>query len=119
MEGFMVSGIKWANAGLMFFLELGVLIATGYWGFTLQGSLAVRLLAGIGAPALFIAVWAVFGAAKGARIPLTGIARVVLEVLWFGGGALALAASGAVTTGCVFAAVFVVNALLRLIFGDI
>ena len=51
-------------------------------------------------------------------IPLTGFARVVLEVLWFGGGAAALVMAGSVTPGIVFAAVYLVNAALRLLWNQ-
>ncbi|GII54983.1 hypothetical protein Pth03_33720 [Planotetraspora thailandica] len=115
----MLTMAKGVNAALMFFLELGVLFAAGYWGFTVSEHVALRLLAGLGAPALFIAVWAVFGAANNPPVPLTGAARVVLEVLWFGGGAAALVASGLVTTGTVFAALYVVNAVLRLVWHQV
>lgn len=94
---------KGANLLLMFLLELGVLFSVGYWGLTLDAALLVRIAAAAGGVALLVAVWAVFGAAKDARIPLRGPSRAVLEVLWFGGGAAALAAAGAVA----------VNAALR------
>ncbi|MFF4987598.1 YrdB family protein [Streptosporangium saharense] len=110
----MLSLAKNLNLLVMFLLELGVLGATGFWGFTVGQNWPLRLLLGLGTPALFIAVWAVFGAANDARIPLTGLARVVLEVLWFGGGAVALVMAGRLVPGLVFAAVYVVNAALRL-----
>lgn len=115
----MLTVAKGANAALMFFLELGVLISVGYWGFTVSSNLAVKLLAGLGGPAIFIAIWAVFGAAKDAMIPLTGVARAVLEIVWFGGGAAALLASGLVWSGAVFAALYVINAVLRLVWNQV
>ncbi|GAA3125095.1 YrdB family protein [Streptosporangium carneum] len=111
----MLSLAKNANLLVMFLLELGVLASTCYWGFTVGQNWPVKLLLGLGAPALFIVVWAVFGAANGAQIPLTGLARVALEVLWFGGGAAALVMAGRLTPGVVFAAVYVVNAALRVL----
>ncbi|MEV7007825.1 YrdB family protein [Streptosporangium sp. NPDC051022] len=114
----MLSLAKNANLLVMFLLELGVLGATGYWGFTAGQGRPVKLLLGLGAPALFIVVWALFGAANGATIPLTGLARVALEVLWFGGGAAALVMAGRPTSGIVFAAVYVVNAALRLLWNQ-
>ncbi|MGW0806704.1 YrdB family protein [Nonomuraea sp. NPDC002799] len=117
----MLTIAKGANAALMFFLELGVLASVGYWGFTLSPNWAIKLLAGLGAPALFIAAWALFGAGGGANatFPLTGLARAALEILWFGGGAAALYASGLITPAVVFFAVFVVNAVLRLIWKQV
>ncbi len=117
----MLTLVKGANLALMFLLELGVLAATGYWGFTVSPHWAVKLLAGIGAPALFIAAWALFGAGGGANayFPATGAARVVLEIVWFGGGALALHTAGAVTPAVVLAALFVLNAVLRIVWKQV
>jgi hypothetical protein len=106
--------LKGANLGLMFLLELAVYGAVAWWGFTLPGGPIVRLLAGLGAPALFAVVWAVFGSPK-AKIPLRGLGRAVLEVLWFGGGALAFLSVAGLATATVFAAAFVVNAVLRIV----
>ncbi|MFE3457026.1 DUF2568 domain-containing protein [Nocardiopsis aegyptia] len=105
---------KGANLLLMFLLELGVLFSVGYWCLTLDASLLVRVGASVVGVALFVAVWAVFGAAKDARIPLRGPSRAALEVLWFGGGAAALAMAGAVGAALAFAALFALNAALRL-----
>ncbi|MEQ4724963.1 YrdB family protein [Nonomuraea sp. B19D2] len=112
---------KHANAALMFFLELGVLASVGYWGFTVSDLWMIKLLAGLGGPALFIAVWALFGAGGGANavFPLTGLARAALEILCFGGGAAALYASGLVTPAAVFFALFVLNAVLRIIWKQV
>ncbi|MEV0591111.1 YrdB family protein [Nonomuraea cavernae] len=113
----MLTVAKGANMALMFFLELGVLASVGYWGFTLNGSWGVKLLAGLGGVALFVAAWALFGAGGGtnAVFPATGLARAVLEIVWFGGGALALYAAGLTTPAAVLTALFVVNAVLRLV----
>ncbi|MFG1696351.1 YrdB family protein [Nonomuraea sp. NPDC049309] len=112
---------KNANALLMFLLELGVLASVAYWGFTLGSNRGVKLLAGIGGPALFIAAWALFGAGGGANavIPLTGPARAALEIIWFGGGALALYAAGLRTPAFGFLALFIVNAVLRLLWNEV
>ncbi|WP_433511009.1 YrdB family protein [Nonomuraea sp. CA-143628] len=117
----MLTIAKGANAALMFFLELGVLASVGYWGFTVSPNWAIKLLAGLGGPALFIAVWALFGAGGGANatFPLTGLARAALEILWFGGGALALYAASLATPAAVFAAVFVLNAVLRIVWKQV
>lgn len=103
-----------ANDLLMFLLELGVLAAVGYWAFTLAVPLWLRFaIAAIGI-AVFVTVWALFGAAADATYPATGIWRAVLEIGWFGGGAGALALSGRTTLALVFAALFILNAALRL-----
>ncbi|MEW9548029.1 YrdB family protein [Nonomuraea sp. NPDC050783] len=117
----MLSLAKHANMALMFFLELGVLISVGYWGFTLSSNWGLKLLAGLGGPALFAVVWALFAAGGGANaaFPLTGPARAALEIAWFGGGALALYAAGRMLPAAVLAALFVLNAVLRLVWKQV
>ncbi|MFC9894649.1 YrdB family protein [Nocardia sp. NPDC127579] len=100
----------------MFLLELGVLVGAGWWGFTLDEALPLRIVSGIVAPLLFALMWAMFGAAGNARFRLHGPWRVALELIWFGGGAIAWGAVAPVV-GLVFFAVWVLNALGRY-FGD-
>lgn len=114
----MLSLARNLNLLVMFLLELGVLASVGYWGFVVSSNWPLKLLLGLGGPALFIAIWAIFGAANGAMIPLTGFARVVLEVFWFGGGAVALVMAGRLVPGVAFAAVFVLNAVLRRVWNQ-
>ncbi|NUW37579.1 YrdB family protein [Nonomuraea sp. SMC257] len=117
----MLTTLKGANAVLMFVLEMGVLASVAYWGFTVSPNWAIKLLAGLGGPAVFIAVWALFGAGGGANatIPLTGIARAILEIVWFGGGAFFLYAAGRAVPAAVFVLVFVVNAILRILWKQV
>ncbi|MFC4584749.1 YrdB family protein [Sphaerisporangium corydalis] len=114
----MLTILKGANAGLMFFLELGVYLAVGYWGFTLSPNWAIKILLGVGGPVLFAVIWGVFGSPK-ASIPLHGMARAALEILWFGGGIAAAASAGLVTASVVFAGLFIVNAILRIVWNQI
>jgi hypothetical protein len=109
------------NLALMFFLELGNLIALGYWGFTLDTGLALRILAGLGAPAVFATLWGLFaaGGGKNATYALHGVARAAFEVVWFGAGAGALFAAGSITWAIVFAIAYVVNAALRLVWNQV
>ncbi|MFG2078392.1 YrdB family protein [Nonomuraea maritima] len=117
----MLAAAKNLNALLMFVLEVAVLVSVGYWGFTVSSNWGLKLLAGLGAPALFITLWALFAAGGGenAIYPLTGLARAALEIIWFGGGALALYAAGRTVPAVVLAALFVVNAVLRIIWKTV
>ncbi|MFC6083188.1 YrdB family protein [Sphaerisporangium aureirubrum] len=114
----MTTVAKGANAALMFFLELGVYGAVGYWGFTAGPTWWLKVLAGIGGPVLFAVVWALFGSPK-APVPLHGPGRAALEIVWFGGGVAAAFAAGLLTTSMVFAALFAVNALLRIVWDQV
>lgn len=104
--------LKGANLFGTFLLELGVLAGVAVWGFTLPAGVVVRLLAGVGAPILFILMWAMFGAGSTPRFPLRGPWRVALELIWFGGGALAWSTATTPLIGLIFFALWATNALL-------
>ncbi len=110
---------KGANLALTFLLELGVLFAAGRWGFTLDAGAVLRILAGLGAPAALATLWGLFMAGGKAPFQFHGLARAVFEIVWFGIGAGALAASGLVTAGAVFYALYVINAVLRLVWHQV
>ncbi|KAA2252606.1 DUF2568 domain-containing protein [Solihabitans fulvus] len=97
-----------ANLLLALLLELGTLAAVVYWGFGTDAGVAVQLVAGIGAPIVLAVLWGMFCSPKAAK-PLRGVARVVADVAWFGCGAAALAASGAMTLAAAFGVAYVVN----------
>jgi Protein of unknown function (DUF2568) len=104
--------IKNANLALTFFLELGVLVALGYWGFqTGQGTVA-RISLGLGAPVAAAILWAVFGAPR-ARWHLKGAWRVLLQIVFFGSAALALSAAVSPALGVAWALVCIANIALN------
>ncbi|HYL42144.1 MAG TPA: YrdB family protein [Ktedonobacteraceae bacterium] len=103
--------LKNANLALAFFLELGVLATLGYWGFyTGQGTLA-RIGLGIGAPAVAVVVWGIFGAPR-STWRLRGFRFLILRVIFFGSAAIALFVAGQRVLSVVFALVFVINLVL-------
>ncbi|WP_228000543.1 YrdB family protein [Nocardia australiensis] len=108
-----MGAIKGANLALMFLLELGVLVGVCVWGFTLPSGPITRIVAGVGTPALFLIMWALFGAAKDARFRLVGGWRVALELLWFGGGALAWYEVAGWMAGVGFFALWTITAVVR------
>ncbi|WP_328400937.1 YrdB family protein [Nocardia sp. NBC_00403] len=105
--------IKGANLVVVFLLELGVLVGVGIWGFTLPSGTATRIVAGLGAPALFTLMWALFGAGTTARFQLYGGWRLALELLWFGGGALAWCQVAGPIAGAGFFAMWAITAAVR------
>ncbi|CAM4393244.1 YrdB family protein [Nocardia ninae] len=108
-----MSGLKGANQVAFFLLELGVVAAAAVWGFTMPGSVLVRVVTGLMAPTLFILMWALFGAGTNPRFPLTGRWRLALELIWFGGGALAWASATTPLVGMIFFGLWAINAWLR------
>ncbi|WP_405495510.1 YrdB family protein [Nocardia sp. NBC_00511] len=110
--------LKGANLLVMFLLELCVLGSAIAWGLHLSTPVIVRILAAIIAVAVFVTVWAVFGAAKDARIPLKGWKRILLEVLWFGAAAVLLGFAWTPVAGIVLFVIWLVNGALRLAWGQ-
>lgn len=114
-----MSVIKGANLLFMFVLELCVLGSAGWWGFGLDAPWIVRILAGIAALAVFIVVWAVFGAAHDARIPVRGWKRAVLEIVWFGGAGILLGFAWTPVAGAALFLLWLANAGLRILWDQV
>jgi len=96
-----------ANLGLRFLLELALLAAVAYWGFS-EFDGVVSVLIGLGAPLLVAFVWGTFMSPKAAH-PVRDPTRIVLEVVLFGAGVAALAAAGRTTLAIVLAALVLLH----------
>lgn len=107
----MLAALRVLNLAVAFFLELAVLVAAGYWGFTLPVNAVGRLLTGLGVPLVFAVLWGVFASPK-APLPLDGLARAGFMVAWFGAGVALLALAGRAVPAVVLGAVYVVNTLM-------
>src|SRR3990172_1461661 len=90
------------NLVFRFILELVVLAALAVWGFGASTELVVQLALGLGAPAIVIVVWAMFVSPKATR-RLEDPARLVLEVVVFGAGVVALIAANLLVLGILLA----------------
>jgi len=106
--------IKSINVGLRFILEICVLVAVGYWGFKSGTGTVLKMVVGIGLPLLLAFIWASFGA-PGAGRQLQGGWRILLEVVIFGSGVVALFAAGKPYLAWVFGLVIVVNRVLMFV----
>ncbi len=103
--------IRGVNLGVAFLLELAVIFAVGYWGFTQSWGLPMRLLAGFGAALLMAVMWGVFASPK-SSVPLHGAANVAFPIAWFGIAALAFWVAGRPIAALALAGVYAVNALM-------
>jgi hypothetical protein len=104
--------IKNGNLALTFFLELSALIGLAYWGFQTGPTSIAKFVLGIGAPLVAVVVWALFGAPR-ADWHLEGVARVILQILYFGSAALAFYSTGNRFLGLIFALICVLNGVLN------
>ena len=108
-----MNGVRAANLGLRFLLELASLAALAAWGFHSAGSLVL----GIGAPLAAAVVWWAFIAPK-ARFPVPLGVRVVLELAVFAAAIVALAVAGWQVLALVMAIAVAVSELLLYGLGD-
>ncbi|MGE5691234.1 MAG: DUF2568 domain-containing protein [Pseudomonadota bacterium] len=99
------------NLAVRFGLELVLLVALAWRGFTLDAPLLVRILVGLAAPAAAVAVWARWIAPRAAGRLADPLRFGVETVLWIA-GAGALAAVAGAGWGIAFLVLALVSAAL-------
>lgn len=92
-------------------LELAMLVAAGWWGFTRDAGWGLRLLAGLGAPLLIAVVWGVFCSPR-AGVPLPAPAKLTVQAACFVTGGLLLAVAGWPVPGALLVALWAVDKAL-------
>ncbi len=107
----MLTILKNANLALAFLLELCVLVALGYWGLQTGQGMIAKIGLAIGAPAVAVVIWALFGAPK-AVWSLQGPWHLIVDVIFFGAAAVALFAAGRRQLAVAFALVVLINHIL-------
>ena len=103
--------VKWANLGLRFLLELGILAAAGYWGFNTGTQTSAKIVLGIGAPLLVALGWGIFLAPASPR-RLAEPGRLLAELAIFGVAIAALYSTGAHYLAGAFALTYALNKIL-------
>lgn len=106
--------IKSINIALRFLLEIFVLMAVGYWGFTMTSNWVLKIVFGLFFPVLIAVVWGRYGAPKSPN-QLHGLMLLILEVLVFGSGVAALFFAGRDNLALTFAVILVVNRFLMFV----
>lgn len=106
----MLSTLKWLNVALRALMELGIIVALGYWGYKTGNSLAMRLLLGIGAPLTGFGFWGLvdFRQAGSLAEPL----RLIQELLISGLAVLAWYIAGAHVWSWTLALISIVHHIL-------
>jgi len=95
---------------LRFFVEIGAIVALTWWGFA-SFSLPWNIVAGLGAPLVFIGIWGLFIAPKSV-LRIDRYLRAVIELLLWTGAALAIIGLGLPWLAGVFAIVAVGTGLI-------
>lgn len=100
--------VRTVNLVVAFLLELAMLVAFALWGFSLEASLAVRLVVGLGLPLVAVALWgAVLAPRASRRLRMPWI--VLVKAALFGAAALALLGSTHPVAALLMAAVAAVS----------
>ena len=100
------------NEVLCFLLELAALGALGYAGWSLVEDDLVRALLAAAFPLVGAMVWGVFrvdGDPKVAPVPVPGVARLAIEVAFFGAAVAGLAVVGATVASAILAGLVVLH----------
>jgi Protein of unknown function (DUF2568). len=103
--------LKNANLALTFFMELAILAAFGYWGIQTGQGILLKIVLGIGAPAIFVVIWSLFGAPKSVW-PLQDLQLLTLRGVLSGIAVIALLTTSHRTLGITFALVTILNIVL-------
>jgi len=53
----MLSTLKWFNVGVRALMELGIVVALGYWGYKTGNTTGIKMLLGIAAPLIGFGIW--------------------------------------------------------------
>ncbi|HET6214831.1 MAG TPA: DUF2568 domain-containing protein [Micromonosporaceae bacterium] len=108
--------IKNVNLALRFLLELCALAALAYWGFRVGHGAGLKLLLGLGAPALAAIGWGMFVAprAKYKSAPV----RLIVELALFAAAVAGLAAAGQGGLAIALAVVYAVNRTVLAVVTD-
>jgi Protein of unknown function (DUF2568) len=108
--------MTYANDGLRFALEMALLASLAYWGFSEHDG-AVQWLLGLGAPLLAAVVWGSFMSPKASH-PTTDPVRLLLELVIFGVGVVALWAADAHFLASAFAVLVVLHLGFTFLLGQ-
>lgn len=106
----MIATLKWFNVGLRGVMELGIVIALGYWGYKTGEGTTMKILLSIGAPLIGFGFWGLvdFRNAGSLAEPL----RLIEELIISGLAALAWYVAGAQSMGWMLGIISIVHHVL-------
>ena len=106
-----------ANLAVRFILEIGALLALGWWGWSSAEGI-LRFVLALGTPTLAAVLWGTFAVSddpsRSGRAPVTvpGTVRLLLELAFFGAATWVLFNTGASTLGWVFGVAVLIHYLV-------
>jgi hypothetical protein len=111
----MLSTLKWFNVGLRGLMELGIVVALGYWGFKTGDGTTAKIVLSVGVPVFGFGFWGLVDLRSAGSLaePL----RLIQELVISGLAALAWVAAGAEAWGWALGAVSIVHHILVYLLG--
>lgn len=111
----MVSTLKWFNVGLRAVMELGIVVALGYWGYKTGESTTAKFLLSIGAPLIGFGIWGLVDFRNAGAFAES--LRLIEEVVISGLAALAWYVAGAQIMGWALGILSIVHHALVYVLG--
>jgi hypothetical protein len=105
------------NLAVRFFLELTALVAMSFWGWN-QGVGVLRFVLAFGIPVIAAAIWVTFAVPNDpsrsgkAPVSVSGILRLILELIFFSFATWTIYSAGATTLSWVFGIVILAHYIL-------
>jgi hypothetical protein len=111
-----LGALKWFNVALRGVMELGIVVAMGYWGYQAGNSVVAKVLLGILAPLIVFGFWGLVDFHQAGRMaePL----RLTQELLICGLAAVALYVAGQPALGWVLVVITIVQHSLVYLLGE-
>lgn len=106
----MTSTLKWLNVGLRAVMELGIVVALGYWGYETGEGTTMKILLSVGMPLIGFGIWGLVDFRTAG--PLAELLRLTEELVISGLAALAWHAAGAQTLGWALGILSVIHHVL-------
>ena len=114
----MFGTLKWFNLALRALMEVGIVVALGYWGFQTGTNMGMKVVLGVGAPVLGFGFWGLVDFHQAG--PLSEPLRLSEELIISGVAAVAFYAAGQPTLGWILGLLSVVyHALVYLSGGTL
>lgn len=105
------------NLGVRLLLEIGALVGYGYWGWTVSDGL-LRYLLAIAIPFVAAVVWGTFAVLEDpsrsgkAPVPVSGLLRLIIELIFFALASYALFSMGIKTIAWIYTLTVIAHYIL-------
>ena len=112
----MTSALKWFNVGLRALMELGIVVALGYWGYHTGNTTGMKIFLSIAAPLIGFGFWGLVDFRNAGSFSES--LRLIQELVITGLAALAWYSTGAHAWGWALGLVSIIHHALVYLLGE-